>query len=248
MTTWRSRELQCSSKIGKYTTTQCTWPIWGLLRRRDWRSIKPDLTRSSFTTLHQRCVLRRRWSWIREKNCSTKSMNLLVHRRESYWNRPCTMDARRLQALRREHPTPILDSAGRPPAAKSAIGFKGYPIIQFNKKITHSRKQSKSWFINRKRIQIERRWTPTWGKITRTTHSAKIRRTLSAAWETWSTLRCVKYLIEFSSSLFDILDERHCMLYLRDLLVSYRQIAQIKQGSIWCIIGSLMHYRFQTTW
>ena len=101
ITTWRSPELQCTSKIGKYTRTQHTGPTWGLLRRMDWRSIKQDLTRSSFTTPHQRCVLRRWWSWIQEKIFSTKSMDLLVHRKELYWNRPCTMDARILHALKR---------------------------------------------------------------------------------------------------------------------------------------------------
>ena len=67
--TWRSPELQCSNKIGKYTRTQCsglTGPVWQLFRR-DWRSFLPDLTRWSFTTLYQRCVLRRWWSWIHEK-------------------------------------------------------------------------------------------------------------------------------------------------------------------------------------
>ena len=41
-------------------------------------------------------------------------------------------------------PRRILESAGRPAAVKSNIGFKGYSILQFNKKITHERKQSKN--------------------------------------------------------------------------------------------------------
>ena len=70
--------IAVNKKIGKYTRTQFAGLIWGLLRRRDWRSIEQDQTRSSFTTLHQRCVLRRWWSWIQEKHFSTKCFNLLV--------------------------------------------------------------------------------------------------------------------------------------------------------------------------
>ena len=38
---WRDYDVtKPRNKIGKYTRTQCTGPIWGLLRRRDWRSVK----------------------------------------------------------------------------------------------------------------------------------------------------------------------------------------------------------------
>ena len=65
--TWRVLELQCTKKIGESTRTQCTGPIWELLRKREWRSIKRDLTRSSFTTLYQQRVLRKWWQWVQEK-------------------------------------------------------------------------------------------------------------------------------------------------------------------------------------
>ena len=80
ITTWRSPELQCTNKFGKYTRTQCTGPICELLRRRDWRSVIRDLTRSSFATLYQRRVLRRWLRWVQEKYCKTKYSNLLFHR------------------------------------------------------------------------------------------------------------------------------------------------------------------------
>ena len=73
--TWRSPELQCTNKIGKYTRTQCTRSIWELLRRRDWRSIKRDLSRSSFTALYQQRVLRRWWQWVQR---STVSQNVRI--------------------------------------------------------------------------------------------------------------------------------------------------------------------------
>ena len=150
-------------------------------------------------TLQQRCVLRRWWSWIQEKNFSTKSMNLLVHRKESYWNR-LLHDGRQDTASIEERASNAHSRQCRETCSgKIDYRIQGLPYHTVQQE-DHIRKEAvKSWFINRKRIQIERRWTPTWGKITRTTHSAKIRTTWSAAWETWSTPRCVKYLLKFSS-------------------------------------------------
>ena len=38
--------------------------------------------------------------------------------------------------------------------------------------------------------------------------------------------------------LFNILDDRHCILYLRNMLMTFRQTSQIKQRSVWCFIDS----------
>ena len=91
------------------------------------------------------------------------------------------------------------ESIQRPLAVKSSIGFKDYHTLQLKKKTMHAQKESKSWFINSKRTQIEKRWKPTWGKITRTTHSAKSRKTWSKEWRTWSTSKCVRSLLKFSA-------------------------------------------------
>ena len=40
------------------------------------------------------------------------------------------------------------------------------------------------------------------------------------------------------SQLYDILDERHCILYLRNMLATFRQTSQIKQRSLWCFVDS----------
>ena len=206
--------------------------------------MKQDLTRSSFTTLYQRCVLRRWRSWIQEKNKTTKKMILLVHNEELYWNRPCTMDARIPQALKREHPTPILASAGRIAAMKS--------IVVLNSTVQqedHTSKEAvKKLIINSKRIPIERRWKPTWGKITSTTHWAKSRRTWSAAWETWSTSSCVPKIRCPHCLTYD---EKHCLsdiqrkaLYI--VISEFACVLQTKRAT-WTGIDFMRH-RFQTTW
>ena len=83
-------------------------------------------------------------------------------------------------------------------------------------------RQSKSWFIYLERIQVAKRWKPTWKRIKSSTHSARSRRTWSAAWET------LEYF-EMCPWLFNILDDRHCTLYLRDVLATFWQKSQIKQ-------------------
>ena len=112
--------LQCANKVGKHTKTHCTSVIRGLLRERDCSSVKQDTTRSSFTTLYLRCASRRWRSGSQEKNCTTRRINLLFYRKESYVNRTFIMDVRTLQAPTREHPPTILTSTvectGRPVA------------------------------------------------------------------------------------------------------------------------------------
>ena len=83
-------------------------------------------------------------------------------------------------------------------------------------------RQSKSWFIYLERIQVAKRWKPTWIRIKSSTHSARSRRTWSPAWDT------LEYF-EMCPWLFNILDDRHCTLYLRNVLATFRQKSQIKQ-------------------
>ena len=40
------------------------------------------------------------------------------------------------------------------------------------------------------------------------------------------------------SQLYDILDERHCILYLRNMFAFFRQNSKTKQGSLWCFVDS----------
>ena len=46
--------------------------------------------------------------------------------------------------------------------------------------------------------------------------------------------------------LFNILDDRHCTLYLRNMLATFRQKSQIKQRSIWCFIDSELRDKERT--
>ena len=140
ITTWRRPELQCTNKIWKIHQNTVSWATSRVVQKKGLSSIKRDPSRSAFTTLYRRCVLRRWWSWIQEKNCTAESVNLLVHRKESYRNHPCTIDDRTLQTLTREHPPPILNSAGRPAALKSTIRSKGYHTLPLNKKTIHAKK------------------------------------------------------------------------------------------------------------
>ena len=107
----------------------------------------------------------------------------------------------------------------------------------------HTRKEVvKSWFSNSKRTQIEKRWKPTWWKITRITHSAKCRRTWSTAWRTWSTSRWVRSLLKFSAlSVWHTGRQGSCIVHA--------ELACISQGKHenWTGID-LMHYRFHHTW
>ena len=56
ITTWRSPELQFTNKTGEHIRIRCSGSISELLRRRDWRSTRQGLTRSSFTTLPAACI------------------------------------------------------------------------------------------------------------------------------------------------------------------------------------------------
>ena len=59
----RDEAQNCSlqTKFWEYIRIQCSGPIWELLRRRDWRTTKQVLTRTSFATLSQQRVLRQWW-------------------------------------------------------------------------------------------------------------------------------------------------------------------------------------------
>ena len=202
------RRIAVCKHTWKDIKTQCIGVIWGLLRERDCSSIKHDPTESSFTTHCLRCASRRWWSGSQEKNCTVKHISLLLYRKELYWNQACSVDARTQQAMTREHPSTVLASTKKivtverttkVDAVKLTSGSKDCPNWPSKSKIKPARKQSKSWFISSRRI-LEKRCKPTWSKITRSTHSAKSRRTWSAAWETRSSSICARSLPKYSAT------------------------------------------------
>ena len=225
------RSVEAKRKAKVYTRTQCTGPIWELLTRRDWRSIKRDLTRSSFTTLYQQRVLRRWWPWVQEK-CSPRKVVL-----EPAWHEGRT-DTTSIEE-RASHARS--SKYGKLVAVKAIIGFKDYHTLQVNKKTKHAKKWSKSWFINSKRTQIEKRWKPTWGKsrvqpIQREVEGHDLqhgeRRVLRNVWDSFQKFSAL--------SVWHTERQGSCTLYLRNLLASYRQNAQVEPGSIWYTIDSTL--------
>ena len=107
------------------------------------------------------------------------------------------MDDRILQALKREHPPPILDSAGRLAAVKLTVGFKGDPSLQFNKKITHAIRNASNSRGVESRPEAKLRVQPTQRKAAGTRPAAR---------ETRSTSRRVKYLPKIQC--------HHCLTFL----------------------------------
>ena len=181
------------------------------------------------------------------EKCAAKRINFQLDWKELYLNRTCIMDARTRQALTRERLSTILASTEKLVAVertrklvavKLTSGSKDCSIRLSKGTITSARKQSKSWLINSRRIQIEKIWNQTWSKITRSIHSASSRRKWSAAKETWVLWDLRSHSRSTVPQLYDILDERHCILHLRNMLETFRQNSKIKQRSLWCFVDS----------
>ena len=89
----------------------------------------------------------------REKNCTVKCISLLSYRKELYWSRTCTLNARVLPTLKREHPSTILvkstekpvavESTGRTVTVTSTSESKDCRIQLSNNKMTPTRKAVK---------------------------------------------------------------------------------------------------------
>ena len=116
--------------------------------------------------------------------------------------------------------TAAVQSTGRPVAVTSTSASKDCHIQVSNNKMIPAKKQSKSWFNNLKPIQREvEGHDPQHGKH--------------------GVLRDVRDHFQSTvPQLCNILDDRHCILYLRNLLAIFKQKSQIERRSLWCFIDS----------
>ena len=152
------------------------------------------------------------------KNCTRKSINLLVYVKELYYNLLCTVDARILQASIEEKTSNAHSSKCRETCSgeiDSRIQGLLHSTVQLE---DHTRKEAVKKLIHQFETHPNR---VALKAISRNTHSASSRRTRSAAWRTWSTSRFAKTFPSRMQQLYHMLDERYCTLYLRNLLAPF---------------------------
>ena len=151
--------------------------------------------------------------------------------KELYLNLTCIMDVRTPQALTRERPSTILASTENLVAVertsklvvvKLTSGSKDCAIGPSKSKITSARKQSKSSRSVASRLEAKSR-------------VQSIQRAVEGNDLQHGKHGVLRDLRDHSQStvpqLYDTLDEKHCILYLRNMLAALRQNSKIEEGS-----------------